>query len=316
MNFKKPKFWDLDKPSFFSYLLLPLTFIVRLNNLILNHSLGFRSKKIKTICIGNIYIGGTGKTPTTLKLYNILKILNYDVVTAKKFYLSQKDEQIILDNKTNLITAKNRKKIVEQSLTKSKEIIIFDDGLQDKSINYDLKFVCFDAECWIGNGQLIPSGPLREKLGSLKKYDAVFLKNNNNVLDKILETIKNLNPLIKIFITGYAALSLNKFNLSNKYLFFSGIGNPNSFKNILLKENFLIVDEIIYPDHYNYSEVEINKILEKAKKLNAKIITTEKDYVKIPKKYQRDIDFLEIDLKIMDEDKLINFLKLKLNEKY
>jgi tetraacyldisaccharide 4'-kinase len=316
MNFKKPKFWDLDKPSFFSYLLLPLTFIVRLNNLILNHSLGFRSKKIKTICIGNIYIGGTGKTPTTLKLYNILKILNYDVVTAKKFYLSQKDEQIILDNKTNLITAKNRKKIVEQSLTKSKEIIIFDDGLQDKSINYDLKFVCFDAECWIGNGQLIPSGPLREKLGSLKKYDAVFLKNNNNVLDKIIETIKNLNPLIKIFITGYAALSLNKFDLSNKYLFFSGIGNPNSFKNILLKENFLIVDEIIYPDHYNYSEVEINKILEKAKKLNAKIITTEKDYVKIPKKYQRDIDFLEIDLKIMDEDKLINFLKLKLNEKY
>ena len=295
MNFKKPKFWDLDKPSFFSYLLLPLTFIVRLNNLILNHSLGFRSKKIKTICIGNIYIGGTGKTPTTLKLYNILKILNYDVVTAKKFYLSQKDEQIILDNKTNLITAKNRKKIVEQSLTKSKEIIIFDDGLQDKSINYDLKFVCFDAECWIGNGQLIPSGPLREKLGSLKKYDAVFLKNNNNVLDKIIETIKNLNPLIKIFITGYAALSLNKFDLSNKYLFFSGIGNPNSFKNILLKENFLIVDEIIYPDHYNYSEVEITKILGKTKKLNAKIITTEKDYVKIPKKYQRDIDFLEID---------------------
>ena len=71
-------------------------------------------------------------------------------------------------------------------------MIIFDDGLQDKNISYDLQFVCFDSERWIGNGNLIPSGPLREKISSLKKYDAVFLKHHDEQYNFILDTIKIL----------------------------------------------------------------------------------------------------------------------------
>ena len=317
MNFKKPNFWDLDKPNLLSYLLFPFTLLIQLNNFILDSSKKFKSTKVITICIGNIYVGGTGKTPTTIKLYNLLKTLDYNIVTAKKFYKTQKDEQIILKNKTEFITALNRKEIIKQSLKMNNDVIIFDDGLQDKNIDYDLKFVCFDSECWIGNGQLIPSGPLREKLSSLKKYDGVFLKyNNDNNLSKIIENIKKFNPLIKVFITEYVILNLDKFNLSNKYLFFSGIGNPNNFKNSLLKANFLIEDEIIYPDHYDYNEIEINKIIDKSKKLGTKIITTEKDFVKIPKKYHNDIDYLKIDLNILEEKQLIKFLKTKLDEKH
>ena len=73
MNFKKPKFWDLNKPNFLSYLLIIFTIPIIINNIILNFKSKKKSKEIKTICVGNIYLGGTGKTPTTIELSNILK---------------------------------------------------------------------------------------------------------------------------------------------------------------------------------------------------------------------------------------------------
>ena len=199
MKFKKPKFWDLNKPNFLSYLLLVFTFPVIINNILINLKSKKKFSEIKTICIGNIYIGGTGKTPTTIEIYNTLKKLKYKVTTGKKFYKSQRDEIILLEKKTNFITDFNRKKIVKKAIEKSNNFLIFDDGLQDLNIDYDLKFVCFDGDNFIGNGQLIPSGPLREKLESLKKYDAVFFKNNNN--SSFVELIKKNNSRIEIFNT-------------------------------------------------------------------------------------------------------------------
>ena len=121
-----------------------------------------------------IYILGYWKTPTTIKMYEILKKLNFNVCTAKKLYLSHIDENKILEKKTNLISEKNRKQIIDKAIEKNYDYLIFDDGLQDKKVSYDLQFVCFDVNNWIGNNQLIPAGPLREKVSSLKKYDAVF----------------------------------------------------------------------------------------------------------------------------------------------
>ena len=97
---KKPKFWDNDKSSFISYLLLPLTIPIRLNNLLFNYSSKLKTKKIMSICVGNIYLGGTGKTPTTIKLFEILDKLNIKTVTAKKFYPSHIDEAALLQKKT------------------------------------------------------------------------------------------------------------------------------------------------------------------------------------------------------------------------
>ena len=103
MNFKKPYFWDLPKQSIISYLFLPFSFLIILRNFLLNFTEKKKSPKIKTICIGNIYIGGTGKTPLTIRLYEILKKLNYNVATVKKNYSNQVDEQLLLSRKTSLI---------------------------------------------------------------------------------------------------------------------------------------------------------------------------------------------------------------------
>lgn len=316
MKLKKPKFWDFEKPNFISYLLSPLTLPIRINNLYLKYRSVKKTKKIKLICVGNIYLGGTGKTPATIKMYNICRKLNPNISTGKKFHSNQLDEEIILKNKTNLISERSRKKVVENAIKKNHEILIFDDGLQDRDLDYDIKIVCFDEKNWIGNGCLIPSGPLREKIESLKKYDIVFLKDDSLNAEKKISLIKDQNQKIKIFQTYYKVVNIEKFNLKDNYLIFSGIGNPYSFKDTLKKNNFNIVDEIIFPDHYEYKQDDIDKIKLKAKKLNAKIITTEKDYVKLSKKNIDDINFLEIDLMIKDEENLINLINPILNEKY
>ena len=312
MKFKKPKFWDKKKPNLISIALLPFTLPVILNNFFLNFKSKKKLNKIKTICIGNIYLGGTGKTPTTIKLYEILKKLNFNVVTAKKFYISQLDEIDILQKKTNFISSTKRKEIILKAEKNKNNIVLFDDGLQDRSISYDLNFVCFDADNFIGNGNLIPSGPLREKLNSLIKYDGVFFKIDEGFPEDQIELVKKFNPNISIFETKYEIKNLSEFDLSSNYLIISGIGNPDSFKKILLKKNFKIIEEKVFPDHYEYTKKDLENIEDHAKKLNAKIITTEKDFVKLAKFDSNNIKFIELDLNVKNEESLINFLKKSL----
>ena len=94
MKFKKPKFWDLTKPNIIAYLLLPFSYLLFLINL-LNKKKAIKIKNIKTICIGNIYVGGTGKTPISIEINEILKNLNFKTGFIKKKYNDQIDEQIL-----------------------------------------------------------------------------------------------------------------------------------------------------------------------------------------------------------------------------
>ncbi len=310
MQFKKPKFWKYKKINFLSKILKPFTSIIILNNLFLNFKKKTKFSQIKSICVGNIYIGGTGKTPLTIKLFDLFNDNNIKTVTAKKNYKNQLDEEIILKKKTKLIVANNRLNAIKNAINDLYEVIIFDDGLQDSQIDYDLKFVCFKIKNWIGNGQLIPAGPLREKLNSLKKYDAVFLNGQINASKDIEKTIYSINPKIKIFYTYYEPKNLKEINLERKYLIFSGIGEPDDFKEILLKNKFKISKEIIYPDHYKYSKNDIEKIIKQAKLINSEIITTEKDYTKIFENYKKEINYLEVELKIHEEEDLKNFIRI------
>jgi tetraacyldisaccharide 4'-kinase len=312
MYLKKPSFWD-KQISILSYLLLPFTIFVRVNNFLNSKKKKYLSKKLKTICVGNIYVGGTGKTPTTIKLYDLIKKIK-NASTAKKYYLNQQDEEILLKRKTKFLTASSRRSILKLAEKKNIEVLIFDDGLQDNQIDYNFKFVCFDGELGIGNGLLLPAGPLRETINSLKKYDVVFIKKGNN-LNNLIKLIEKHNKRIKIFITDYKVSKFSKFNRSKKYLIYSGIGNPHSFAKILKQNKVKIVDKIIFPDHHSYSNQDFNFILNKAKQNNAEIITTEKDYVKVPKELQKKIKFLKVNLIIHNEKKLIKFLKLNLNDK-
>ncbi len=312
MKFKKPFFWDLKKPNFFSYLLIPFTILVIINNFFLNIQKKKKFSKIKTICVGNIYLGGTGKTPLTIKLFNIIRKMDLEVITAKKFYSNQIDEQTLLQTKTKTIVTKEREDAINQAINSSNQVIIFDDGLQEKKIDYDLKIVCFKKKNWIGNGQLIPSGPLREKIENLKNYDAVFLNGKDHNSNEIRETIYKLNPQIEIFETNYEIRNFGELNKNSNYLIFSGIGDPSSFKEILLDNNVNVIKEIIFPDHHMYEKKDVKNIFEDANRLNAKILTTEKDFIKLSDHDAEKINFLKIDLKITEEEKLINFLNDKL----
>jgi len=311
MKFQKPKFWDYKKPNILSYLLLPFTFPILINNFYLKFKINnITNQKIKKICIGNIYLGGTGKTPLVIKIYQILNHLDFKAATIKKFYNAHIDEQKMLNDYTSLYCQKDRKMALQDAVKDNVEVVIFDDGLQDKSINYDLNFVCFNNIKWIGNGFLIPAGPLREKIESISKYDAIFINGNEIDNSNIKTLIKKYNRNIKIFESCYNAINVDEFNTNEQYLIFSGIGNPESFKDTLIKNRFNIIKEIIFPDHYNYTLTDINEIKQQAKNLGAKIITTEKDYVKINPNKNEDIKFLKIELNIKNEENLINYLKL------
>ena len=308
MKLKKPNFWDFKKPSFLSYLLLLLTLPIILNNLLKNKKKINNTDKIKKICVGNIYVGGTGKTPLSIKLSKIIKKLNYKTGIIKKFYGDQIDEQKLLRKQNRLYCLGKREKSLESAIKDNIEVVIFDDGLQDNSINYDLQFVCFNSEKFIGNGFLIPAGPLREKINSICKYDVVFLNGNQEDTREQRGLIKKHNPDIKIFETYYKPTNINKFNLDDKYLIFSGIGNPDSFKQTLINNKFNIVKEIKFPDHYQYTPKDIMQINLLAQKLNAKILTTEKDHFKLDNKISTEIDFVEIEMIIKNENSLIEFI--------
>ena len=316
MILKKPKFWDLKKPNFLVYLLYPFTIFVKINNIISSFIPKKKFTEIRTMCVGNLYVGGTGKTPTTLFLYKLLKKMNINPVTAKKFYNNQIDEQKFLKDNSNFISCNNRNEIVKKAIEMKFDMIIFDDGLQEKWIDYDIKFVCFDSEKWVGNGHLIPSGPLREKMNALKNYHGIFLKtvNEDTNLDYIYNKIREINPNIEVFVSNIEIKNISKFNIDKNYIIFSGIGNPDSFKKLLLKNQFNIIEEITFPDHYNYQDKDILEIINKANSNNAEIITTEKDFKRIPQNFKEKISFLEINMKIKNESKLVQFLKTKINE--
>ena len=309
MKISKPKFWDYKETTYLSRLLLPFTLPLIINNYFLSFKKKDKNKNIKTICLGNIYVGGTGRTSLAVKLNKILQELNFKAATIKKFYKGQNDEQILLDNKTKLYCKQKRPEALNEAIKDDVEIAIFDDGLQDRSLKYDLSFVCFNNENWIGNGKLIPSGPLRENLKSILKYDAIFLNGNGEDNFDIIKSIRKISNDIKIFETYYNPININKFDPNDDYLIFSGIGNPNTFKRTLLKNKIKIIKEIIFPDHYQYKKIDIEKIKHMALKLNLKIITTEKDFVKISKKYSNDINYLEIDIVIKKQNELISLIK-------
>ena len=174
-----------------------------------------------------------------------------------------------------------------------------------------MKIACFNSEYAIGNEYMFPAGPLRENLKEIKNYDLIFLngeKKNNKLLSKLRSIDKNL----KIFQGIYKPLNLKNFDLKKKYLMFCGIGNPHEFEQTLIKYKFNISKKIIYPDHYKLTNTDLKQLINKAKKENLALVTTEKDFFRLNKSQRKNIKFLKIKLEIKDKKNLEKILISKL----
>ena len=304
MNIKKPNFWDQKTPNVFAYLLLPIALIIRI-------FISFKKKpdntkmSIKTICVGNFYVGGTGKTSLCIKINKILKKRKIKSCFIKKFYKNQADEQKLLENNGKLFLSLNRREAIQNAINENYEVAILDDGIQDKSITYDLSFICFNNINWIGNGMTIPAGPLSEDINNLKNYDHVFLNGNLENLDEIKTQILKINSKINIHLGKYKITNLNEFQKEYDYLVFSGIGNHSTFIATLKEHGLKIKKDFEFSDHYQYTAKDLNKIISEAELLNCEIITTEKDFLRLNGNNDRKIKFIKSELNIIDEEKLI-----------
>ena len=304
MKFKKPKFWDLKKPNIYSYILLPIAFLIQVFAYFKKKT-KINDFKIKTICVGNIYVGGTGKTSLCIKINEILKKKNIRSCFIKKFYKDQLDEQKILKKRGQVFSSKVRVDSIKQAEHENYEVAIIDDGLQDSSINYDKSIVCFNNINWIGNGMVIPSGPLREKLFNIRNYDCIFLNGNLENLETIKKEIITVHSKANIYIGQYKILNIDEINLSDNYFAFSGIGNHKTFLSTLKEHKINVMEDLEFPDHYEYTNKDLDKIITSSKKFNSKIITTEKDYLRIDNQIKKEIQFVKSELIIIDEEKFI-----------
>ncbi len=291
--------WFLHK-NLISLALLPLSIIYLLMSAIVFHIRKLNQKKSKrtVICIGNILAGGVGKTPIVMQ---IAKKLNCPIVM--RGYKKNKDNKIGDEAKMMKMAGLdvyvgNRKDSIEKINKKiSNKPIIMDDGFQNPGISKDLSILVFDSSVGVGNGFVLPAGPLREPMFALNRCDAVIIvqsgKSNFKISTKkpvFYANTKNIMP-----------------SKTKKYIAFAGIGYPQKFFGAL-GEN--VIDTISYPDHYQYTNSDIKKLLSIAKKSNAELLTTMKDWVRLPKSAQNKISVAKQELVLGDD--FWNWLKEKI----
>ena len=306
MNFKKPKFWDNSRLSFWSIILYPLSLLFLFGSSLIKF-LKIKNKfSIPIICVGNIYIGGTGKTPLALEIFEIIKLIGKNPAFVKKGYNYLYDEIQMLEKKGKIYSNKNRKEAINSLISDNYDVAILDDGFQDLSIEKDFSILCFNSRQLLGNGFLIPSGPLRENLNSIKRADCILINGNRNI--NFENKISKINKSVRIFYSKYKIK--NEENFKNKEVIaFAGIGNPENFFHLLKENNINIKKTYSFPDHYSYSENDFNKIIENK---NIKFITTEKDYLRMNDQQKQRCDFVKIELEIENKNELINLIKNKI----
>jgi tetraacyldisaccharide 4'-kinase len=305
MKFTKPKFWDKSF-SFTAFLLMPFTLMVMLFVFLQKKFTKTIKFNIPIICVGNIYVGGTGKTPVSIYIAKEVLKLGKNPAILRKFYEEHQDEhRMIQENFKNLILDSNRANGIRNVEKMNYDTVILDDGFQDRKIHKDLNILCFNQNQLIGNGFILPSGPLRESLKSIKNAEIILIngKKDNEFEKKIL----NINKKLKVFYTKYKPVNIDQFK-GKKLLAIAGIGNPENFFQLLLENNLNVRKKLIYPDHYVFSKTEINNIVKEADINNYEIIMTEKDYFRIKDFNIDKIKYLRVLLEIPDKKNLIKII--------
>jgi tetraacyldisaccharide 4'-kinase len=307
MKILKPIFWE-KKNNFLSFLLLPVTFFFQILIKLKSKMTTEISFQIPVVCVGNIYIGGTGKTPLSIMIAEELTKYSKKTAIVKKYYIEHLDEHKLIKNSIgDLFLDKHRSKAIYQAQNKNFDLAVLDDGFQDFSINKDLNILCFNSMQLIGNGMTLPSGPLRERFHSIKRAHIVMILGDKNELFE--KKIINISNKIKIYYSKYLPVNISQFR-NKKLLAFAGIGNPNNFFQILKENNLDVQEKISYPDHYEFSKLEIQKLINYSKKNGFELITTEKDYFRVLHHGFKEVKCLKNKLEIQNKN---NFIKQILN---
>ena len=306
MRLNKPKFWD-TKNNFTSILLFPLSLIVLIFIYIKKKITKAIKFNIPIICVGNIYIGGTGKTPTSIFLVKELVRLGKNPVILRKFYRSHRDEHNLIKKKvSNLILSENRIDGIRKAEREKYDSVILDDGYQDYKIQKDLSILCFNQNQLVGNGLVLPSGPLRESLNSIVSAQIILINGKKN--EAFEKKILNINKNLEIFYSSYKPENIDQFK-NKKLLAIAGIGNPDNFFQLIEENGLNINKKLVFPDHYEFNKTEIQKIKNEARDNNYQIIMTEKDYFKIKEFDIDNLEYLKISLEITDKEKFIKTIQ-------
>jgi len=309
MKLNKPKFWNYSGISFWSIALYPLSLLFFLISLAIRLLKIQKNFPIPIICVGNIYIGGTGKTPLALEIFKIVKLIGKNPGFIKKNYEYLYDEIKMLKKNGKIFSNKNREKAIDSLISSKHDVAILDDGFQDFSIKKNFSILCFNSKQLIGNGFIIPAGPLREGIKSIKRADCIVINGNRN--EQFENKISNINKNVKIFYSKYKIINLDKFK-NKKVIAFAGIGNPSNFFELLKENNINVIKTHSFPDHHNYSEKELENIVQESKKNLALIVTTEKDHCRMNEEQQLICNQVKVDLEIKNKNEFINLIKNKI----
>lgn len=337
-----PDFWHNN--NIISYLLSPLSLFY--------YFFSFLRKKIQkpinlgapVICIGNINVGGAGKTPLVIHLALHYMSLEKRVCIVSKGYLGSYKKPVVINfgmipsftgdealeifnklSKTGIsgeefsvIIASRPSKALNLIKKFKPDVIITDDGLQNNGFYKDVKIVVIDLMRKFGNGMLFPAGPLRQLPGKVIKNTSLVVINANGEdinKDENKKFIGKVNSLQPNFFMAKTEME-SEISANVNYLAVCAISNPGKFKNLLNDQKFLVKGFVDFADHHNYTLTDVNNILLKAKELEVeKIITTSKDYVKLSqfKVLKKHLIECPISLKIEDFDKLLDLINEKID---
>jgi tetraacyldisaccharide 4'-kinase len=327
---KAPKFWYLKKDSFLSNALYPFSLLFRLGTKI--RILLSREKKTKLpiICVGNIVIGGAGKTPVALKIGNMLIKAGYKPHFVSKGYggleknntlvndwhspKSVGDEPLLLSEIAPTWIGLDRNKSFQLASDNGADCIVMDDGFQNPTLQKDFSIVVINGEQGFGNKRVIPSGPLRESISrGLSRTNLVI------TIGDISDSVKDKIPKHIPLITANFKIKQDGIMLKGqKITAFAGIAYPEKFYNSLKLVKANIVDKISYSDHHIYNENDLLYLAEKANKNKSILVTTKKDMVRIPKNFRSLVKTIEGFIQLDDENLLLeiltNLIENKINQ--
>ncbi len=338
----------LDKIIFSPFYLLSILYGAAVRIRLALYSSGlFKVREIgcKVISVGNITVGGTGKTPTVEFIARNLKEKGFKVAilsrgygrTGKGIGLVSDGHRLLLGpgeagdepymlakrlRNVPVFVGADRYELGRYALQRSPlDVIILDDGFQHIRLKRDLNILLVDGEKGFGNGHLLPRGPLREPLSAMKRADIFLITKASSDTGRTADSIMDKQPEAAVFKSSYrperlvslrdgAKTGLDAIS-GRKVMALSAIANPSSFITLLSSLDCTLVSEISFPDHHSYAAKEMEGVEEKARAAGTEfIVTTEKDAVKIElfkDKMDMPIYYLEIGLNMNDnEERFIN----------